>query len=258
MNHRAKVTVLIGLIVLLTLRRVDAQVTPPATQNASSNQIAFIATRRDDYYPLLHVIDSDGTSERILDIDQYQWPVLSLAWSPTRKLLAVTTGQGVDPRIFIINPTNNDTSYYIPPRSGKAVWSPDGQRLAYQVFGGGPAEGFCVTPVPTHQFDSQSTDVKCDWYFGNSQDIRTQNKFGNGQLYVLSWSPDGQYIIFEGLKDIETETSAKLSRSRIGQEWLTGGLKAIRFKYHPQPVAKRPLDDHTERTAKSRRCPANC
>jgi len=199
MNHRAKVTVLIGLIALLTLRRVDAQVTPPATQNASSNQIAFIAGSRNYYTSVLHIIDSAGSDEHKISL-QTQPPLL-LSWSPTRKLLAVTVGDVTSPQIFIVNVTDNTIFDYIPSFARESFWSPNGQRLAYQEFRGGASNGFCVTPIPVYQPDPQREYVQCDWYMGESALTGQQNAFDNGDVWMLGWSPDGKYLIFTGRKD---------------------------------------------------------
>jgi TolB protein len=162
------------------------------------------------------VAEPDGSDERLL-VDR-EGPEGNPSWSPDGRLLAFTAPDpepapnGLMDRtaIFVVAADGSGLRKLTDAQPGEypgpPVWSPDGSRIAYTTFVGDLVDGAIW-------------EVNAD---GTGQQLVIELGYPVG----LSWSPNGQMLLFDGLgPDGDTQVfSFELNRGRLLQLTAEPGL----------------------------------
>lgn len=154
------------------------------TWSPDGTQIAYEASTDDNLS--IYVMDADGSNaEAVTDSEGNDH---SVTWSPDGILAFVSDRQQDESEdIYQVNPDGSDLEIVIDATSDNGinlfdpVWSPDGEKIAYQGF----------TRLGHTRIFIADRD-------GSNADIITSEEFAARQP---SWSPDGEYIAFTNLSD---------------------------------------------------------
>jgi Tol biopolymer transport system component/tRNA A-37 threonylcarbamoyl transferase component Bud32 len=168
----------------------------------------------------IYVIGADGKGERKLTDDDFQYRVPR--WSPDGKQLAVYSNRSGHFQIWSINVDGSGMRQVSDEASGsilRAVWSPDGDRLAGSHEGGSTfilnlLKGESVHPIPAPADPAELFDV---W----------------------TWSPDGEWLAghrksrktgtYEGIAvySLKTGTFQNLTDSGTSPVWLKDSRRLL-------------------------------
>ena len=148
-------TVALGLLCGLAL--CGAFVTSPAGGTSTEGEIAFL--RMTDGFWQVWLMEADGTGEKTLtqsDVDK-----VHLDWRPGTTELLYETGKG---ETFLLDSATGKQRQLLEGVGAKrAVWSPDGERLVYEVPLGDDLESRSV--IRTSKPDGSERKPVTEGYF---------------------------------------------------------------------------------------------
>lgn len=233
------------------------------TAGASSTEIAFVSDRTGN--PELHVMDAMGTNQRPITtaggINQFP------AWHPNGEEIVYTSYRdGGRPHIFVlarVGRSGRILRALDPAQSHyRAVFDPDGDRLALVAKQDGAAEIFTVGRsggALRRLTKNRTIDVSPSWSPDGKKIAFVSDRSGSPQIYIMSregvnvrritfnggyntapaWSPDGRWIAYEArvggqfdiwLVDPEGNANVPLvshPRSDEGPAWSPDGRKIV-------------------------------
>ena len=160
-----------------------------ATWSPDGTQLTFFS----EYAELWWVINADGSGRSALYENQAR--ELRSSWSPGWGRVAFEYVDDTEiPQIYVKNADGSNQIQLTDLSDGadSPSWSPDGQRIAFLSHGTSKPSLFVMNEDgsnPTELVSGMSLSYDDEW--------------GRSSLYpaLISWSPDGQYIVFAGLEE---------------------------------------------------------
>lgn len=211
----------------------------------------------------LVVVDAD-TGEALTLADK---AAFAARWSPDGSQIAYTGSRGAVPYVYVIDTDSGEETRAVRSISGHPAWSPDGTRLAFVLWTGRTTSYVALqAELGQRQADYlTSATVAGQWkqelqwapdgehllYVGGYNDDGS-----DAELYLLGlegddpinltagfapavgwseWSPDGDYIVFTGLKDERVtgeETAIELVEQVYVLEVASGQIKQLTSEGH--------------------------
>ena len=183
------------------------------------SRIAFVSNR--DGQPEVYLMNADGSNFTRVTHDQSA-PLLS-GWSPDGQWIAFsfTGADGESPGIFTRNPDGVNIRALTDTEDYEAIWSPDGNRIAFVSMRDGNSEIYVMDAMGpdagvTRLTTNTSPDYSPSWSPDGKKITFVSERDGNSEIYVMRadggaqvrhtyngarddspvWSPDGNKIAF--------------------------------------------------------------
>ena len=174
----------------------------------------------------LCIIDLDGAGGRCWG-NELSKETTNVSWSPREDLLVTGGVPGIDSKIMLAS-IDGDTEKFLTNGWGP-VWSPDGKFIAYNSF----------IPIPNSDGGYQETRIGVidkdgknnRWLYESRPDetiyggLFLQECNYNYGACRLSWSPDGNYLVF--ISGIVSPYNYKLYRLNIRTKKITALLDKL-------------------------------
>jgi TolB protein len=187
----------------------------------AQTQIAFIA--RPNGNKELFVMDQNGANIRQLTSDRSI--ILSPAWSPDSREIAITSYRDRNPDLVAVGPNGNGRRLLSqqPGLNSAPAWSPDGSRLALTLSKDGNPEIYTMSRQGTdlrRLTNHPAIDTSPTWSPTGRQLAFVSDRSGSPQVYIMdaegsnvrrltyqgnyndrpSWSPRGDRIAFVSME----------------------------------------------------------
>lgn len=187
----------------------------------AQTKVAFLSRQRGNKE--LFIMDYNGTNIR--QITQERSIVLSPAWAPDGKEIAITTYRDRNPDLFAISLNGNGRRPLSqqPGLNSAAAWSPDGGRLAFVLTKDGNPEIYSMNRNGTdlrRLTNHAAIDTSPAWSPTGRQIAFVSGRSGSPQIYIMeaegsnvrrltyqgtynaspSWSPRGDRIAFGSME----------------------------------------------------------
>lgn len=187
----------------------------------AQTKVAFISTLRGNKE--LFVMDYNGANIR--QLSQERSIVVSPAWSPDGKEIAITTYRDRNPDLFALSFNGNGRRPLSqqPGLNSAPAWSPDGNRLAFVLTKDGNPEIYTMyrNGTDVRRLSNHSAiDTSPTWSPTGRQIAFVSNRSGNPHIYLMdaegsdvrrltyqgnhnagpSWSPRGDRIAYVSLE----------------------------------------------------------
>lgn len=209
----------------------------------AQTKVAFLSRQRGNKE--LFTMDYNGANIR--QITQERSIVLSPAWSPDGKEIAITTYRDRNPDLFAISLNGNGRRPLSqqPGLNSAAAWSPDGSRLAFVLTRDGNPEIYSMNRNASDQrrlTNHPAIDTSPTWSPTGRQIAFVSDRSGSPQIYIMeaegsnvrrltyqgtynaspSWSPRGDRIAFGSMEGSRFDVFV-INVDGSGLQRLTGG-----------------------------------
>jgi TolB protein len=209
----------------------------------AQTKIAFIS--RQNGNKELFVMDQDGSNVRKLTSDRSI--ILSPAWSPDSREIAVTSYRDRNPDVIAVNLNGNGRRPLSqqPGLNSAPAWSPDGSRLALTLSKDGNPEIYTMSRNGTdlrRLTNHPAIDTSPTWSPTGRQIAFVSDRSGSPQIYIMdaegsnvrrltyqgnyndrpSWSPRGDRLAFVSLEGSRFDVNV-ISVDGSGLQRLTMG-----------------------------------